>query len=96
MFGKTKFPGKPSKLVHKKRISVLSCDNNSECSVDERREIDDGKNLASENNNHGFQVCLSLIYAKKVAHFVHFRREFAARVRVHCRNRPAIDDGIVK
>lgn len=70
MFGKTKFPGKPSKLVHKKRVSVLSCDNNFDSRDDDHCEIDDGKNLASENNNHGFQVCL--IYAKKSCAFYAF------------------------
>lgn len=65
MFGKTKFPGKPSKLVHKKRVSVLSFDNNFDRSANDHCEIDDGKNLASQNNNHGFQVCLK--YAKGCA-----------------------------
>jgi hypothetical protein len=65
MFGKTKFPGKPSKLVHKKRVSVLSFDNNFDSKADNLCENDDGKILASQNNNHGFQVCLK--YAKGCA-----------------------------
>jgi hypothetical protein len=56
MFNKTKFPGKPSKLVNKKRVSVLSYDNNCDKRVNDHCEIDSEKNLASPKHEHGYQV----------------------------------------
>ena len=56
MFNKTKFPGKPSKLVNKKRVSVLSYDNNCDKRVNDHCEIDSEKNLASSKHEHGYQV----------------------------------------
>lgn len=53
MFGKTKFPGKPSKLVNKKRVSVLSADNNFDRRANDRCESE--KNLASPKHEHGYQ-----------------------------------------
>ncbi|KAG5680675.1 hypothetical protein PVAND_010169 [Polypedilum vanderplanki] len=53
MFNKTKFPGKPSKVVNKKRVSVLSFDNNFDKRANDRCEIDSEKNLASK---HGYQT----------------------------------------
>lgn len=55
MFNKTKFPGKPSKLVNKKRVSVLSDDNNFDKRTNDRCEIDSEKNLASPKHEHGYQ-----------------------------------------
>lgn len=54
MFNKTKFPGKPSKLVNKKRVSVLSFDNNFDKRANDCCESDGEKNLASPK--HGYQV----------------------------------------
>lgn len=47
MSNKTKFPGKPSKLVHKKRVSVLfeSFD----------RRASESENSASPKHEHGYQ-----------------------------------------
>ncbi|XP_070491529.1 histone-lysine N-methyltransferase trithorax [Chironomus tepperi] len=56
MFNKTKFPGKPSKLVNKKRVSVLSYDNNCDKRVNDHCEIDCEKNLASPKHEHGYQT----------------------------------------
>lgn len=56
MFNKTKFPGKPSKLVNKKRVSVLSYDNNCDKRINDHCEIDCEKNLASPKHEHGYQV----------------------------------------
>lgn len=56
MFNKTKFPGKPSKLVNKKRVSVLSYDNNFDKKANDHCEIDGEKNLASPKHEHGYQV----------------------------------------
>lgn len=53
MFNKTKFPGKPSKLVNKKRVSVLSFDNNFDKGASDRCESD-CENLASKHD--GYQV----------------------------------------
>jgi hypothetical protein len=55
MFNKTKFPGKPSKVVNKKRVSVLSFDNNFDKKANDRCEIDSEKNLASSKHG-GYQV----------------------------------------
>lgn len=55
MFNKTKFPGKPSKLVNKKRVSVLSADNNFDKRANDRCEIESEKNLASPKHEHGYQ-----------------------------------------
>lgn len=56
MFNKTKFPGKPSKLVTKKRVSVLSFDNNFDKRANDRCEIDGEKIEASPKHEHGYQV----------------------------------------
>jgi hypothetical protein len=56
MFNKTKFPGKPSKLVNKKRVSVLSFDNNFDKKASDHCESDGEKNLASSKHEHGYQV----------------------------------------
>lgn len=56
MFNKTKFPGKPSKLVNKKRVSVLSFDYNFEKRTNDHCESDGEKNLASPKHEHGYQV----------------------------------------
>lgn len=55
MFNKTKFPGKPSKLVNKKRVSVLSADNNFDKRANDRCEIESEKILASPKHEHGYQ-----------------------------------------
>lgn len=59
MLGKSKFPGKPSKVVNKKRVSVLFFDQ----SFDECCEIDDLDALNSidasttkKSTKNGFQV----------------------------------------
>ena len=59
MLGKSKFPGKPSKVVNKKRVSVLFFDK----SFDESCEIDDLDALNSidapttkKSTKNGFQV----------------------------------------
>lgn len=54
MINKTKFPGKPSKLVNKKRVSVLSFDNNFDKRANDHSESESEKNLASPE--HGYQV----------------------------------------
>jgi hypothetical protein len=60
MFSKTKFPGKPSKLVNKKRVSVLSFDNYFDKGVEEASENDGEKNLASsKHQEYGYQVKFS-------------------------------------
>ncbi|CRK97266.1 CLUMA_CG010662, isoform A [Clunio marinus] len=56
MFNKTKFPGKPSKLVNKKRVSVLSFDNNFDKRASDHCESDGEKNLASPKHEHGYQT----------------------------------------
>lgn len=56
MFNKTKFPGKPSKLVNKKRVSVLSFDKNFDNRTNDRCDNDGEKNLASSKHEHGYQV----------------------------------------
>lgn len=53
MFNKTKFPGKPSKLVNKKRVSVLSGDNSFDKRANDRCENDVEKNLASPKHEYG-------------------------------------------
>jgi hypothetical protein len=57
MFNKTKFPGKPSKLVNKKRVSVLSVDKNFDKRANDHSESDGEKTLASpQQHEHGYQV----------------------------------------
>jgi hypothetical protein len=57
MFNKTKFPGKPSKLVNKKRVRVLSVDNNFDKGANDHSESECEKNLASpQQHEHGYQV----------------------------------------
>lgn len=55
MFNKTKFPGKPSKLVNKKRVSVLAADNSFDKRTNDRCENDSEKILASPKHEHGYQ-----------------------------------------
>lgn len=56
MSNKTKFPGKPSKLVNKKRVSVLSFDKSFDRRASDHCETDSGENLASPKHEHGYQV----------------------------------------
>lgn len=59
MFNKTKFPGKPSKLVNKKRVSVLSFDNNFDKKANDRCETD----FAGETKHeHGYQASYQVNY----------------------------------
>lgn len=55
MFNKTKFPGKPSKLVNKKRVCVLSADKSFDKRTNDHCEIDNEKKLASPKHEHGYQ-----------------------------------------
>jgi hypothetical protein len=71
MFNKTKFPGKPSKLVNKKRVSVLSFDNNFDKRANASCEIDTEKNLASHKHEHGYQVYNR---GRSFLHFCNFNR----------------------
>lgn len=52
MSNKTKFPGKPSKLVNKKRVSVLSFESFDRRASDQR----ESENSASPKHEHGYQV----------------------------------------
>lgn len=69
MFNKTKFPGKPSKLVNKKRVSVLSADNNFDKRTNDHCEIYSEKNLASPKHEHGYQ---EVIERALILHFCNF------------------------
>lgn len=63
--GKSKFPGKPSKLVNKKRVSVLNsvannpfCDNSAEDDVD---QISSSESETTKTfDGHGTQVIIIL------------------------------------
>lgn len=80
MFNKTKFPGKPSKLVNKKRVSVLSHDNNFVKSASDHCESDGEKNLASPK--HGYQV------SSESLHFCNCRRQSrSVAQRIHANRR---------
>lgn len=82
--GKSKFPGKPSKLVNKKRVSVLNsvasnpfCDNSAE---------DDGDQISSSESEttktfdgHGTQVIIILRKKFICTKIVAFRCDFSAQ-----------------